>query len=183
MISWSLAQRCTEAGEETHQAPQEPQTLDGRVEISRGRDEEVQVRSRLQAGGTGAGHTGVTAPGKTSPAEKKVLNLRRGKFFLFTLDRSHPLRYFISQKGMIKFIIHGAVCCSAFHFLQLIREDLRASTGGGGERSEWWRGGGEEGRGGATGEEEQEEAQMSSLENYVELLYEGKDKVRFLAFP
>lgn len=62
--------------------------------------------------------------------------------------------------------------------VQLIRDDLRASTGGGGDGGDWWRGG-EEGRGGKKGgEEEQEEAQMDSLEDYVELLYEGKDKVR-----
>lgn len=61
--------------------------------------------------------------------------------------------------------------------VQLIRDDLRASTGGGGDGGDWWRGG-EEGRGGKNGgEEEQEEAQMDSLEDYVELLYEGKDKV------
>ncbi|CAM9329038.1 unnamed protein product [Ectocarpus sp. 4 AP-2014] len=59
---------------------------------------------------------------------------------------------------------------------QLIRDDLRASTGGGGDGGDWWRGD-EEGRGGKNrGEEEQEEAQMDSLEDYVELLYEGKDK-------
>lgn len=63
-------------------------------------------------------------------------------------------------------------CCP-----QLIRDDLRASTGGGGEGSEWWRGA-EEGTGGGEGEESQEEARMDNLENYVELLYEGKDKVR-----
>lgn len=55
---------------------------------------------------------------------------------------------------------------------QLIRDDLRASTGA--EGSEWWRGGDEEARG---VEGEQEEAHMDSLEDYVELLYEGKDKV------
>ena len=57
---------------------------------------------------------------------------------------------------------------------QLIRDDLRASTGA--EGSEWWRGGGDEGEG--RGEDKQEEAHMDSLEDYVELLYEGKDKVR-----
>lgn len=58
---------------------------------------------------------------------------------------------------------------------QLIRDDLRASTGKGGEGSEWWRSG-EEGREGER-DEEQEEAHMDNLEDYVELLYEGKDKV------
>ncbi|CAM9547409.1 unnamed protein product, partial [Hapterophycus canaliculatus] len=57
---------------------------------------------------------------------------------------------------------------------QLIRDDLRASTGKGGEGSEWWRSG-EEGREGER-DEEQEEAHMDNLEDYVELLYEGKDK-------
>eukprot|EP00752_Nemacystus_decipiens_P011829 g10495.t1 len=57
---------------------------------------------------------------------------------------------------------------------QLIRDDLRASTGGGGEGSEWWRG--EDGEGRGDGAESQEEAHMDNLENYVELLYEGKDK-------
>lgn len=60
--------------------------------------------------------------------------------------------------------------------VQLIRDDLRASTGGGGEGSEWWRSG-EEGGGAGEGDESQEEARMENLENYVELLYEGKDKV------
>lgn len=60
--------------------------------------------------------------------------------------------------------------------MQLIRDDLRASTGGGGEGSEWWRGG-DELTGAGEGEEGQEEGRMDNLENYVELLYEGKDKV------
>lgn len=83
----------------------------------------------------------------------------------------------------IKYTLHlfmgdGVWCCNTYFVSpQLIRDDLRASTGGGGEGNEWWRGGAEEGRGGAAGEEEQEEAQMNSLEDYVELLYEGKDKV------
>eukprot|EP00903_Cladosiphon_okamuranus_P009154 g8747.t1 len=58
---------------------------------------------------------------------------------------------------------------------QLIRDDLRASSGGGPEGSEWWRSG-EEGAGAGEGDESQEEARMDNLENYVELLYEGKDK-------
>lgn len=86
---------------------------------------------------------------------------------------------FINEpRTYVERILCGVVCCFAFLSVQLIRDDLRASTGGGGEGSEWWRGGGEEGRGRTAGEEEQEEAQMNSLEDYVELLYEGKDKVR-----
>lgn len=58
-------------------------------------------------------------------------------------------------------------------YLQLIRDDLRASTGADG--NEWWRGGGDDGT--EDGTDEQEEAHMENLEDYVELLYEGKDKV------
>lgn len=58
-------------------------------------------------------------------------------------------------------------------YLQLIRDELRASTGADG--NEWWRGGGDDGI--EDGTDEQEEAHMDNLEDYVELLYEGKDKV------
>lgn len=59
---------------------------------------------------------------------------------------------------------------------QLIRDDLRASTGADG--GDWWRGN-ERARGDEGGEREQEEAHIDNLEEYVELLYEGKDKVRY----
>ncbi|CAM9338640.1 unnamed protein product, partial [Sphacelaria rigidula] len=56
---------------------------------------------------------------------------------------------------------------------QLIRDDLRASTEA--EGGDWWRGGaGIEGD--ERGNGEQEDAHMDNLEDYVELLYEGKDK-------
>ncbi|CAM9486517.1 unnamed protein product [Ascophyllum nodosum] len=55
---------------------------------------------------------------------------------------------------------------------QLIRNDLRASTSVDG--SEWWRGGGEDGS--KKDGREQDEADLDKLENYIELLYEGKDK-------
>lgn len=80
---------------------------------------------------------------------------------------SHCNVIILVLKTILLFLTRFIVC-------QLIRDDLRASTEA--EGGDWWRGR-EEGEVEAKGQ--QEEGHMDNLEDYVELLYEGKDKVKY----